>query len=110
MTHLQGPYDDIHSTNKTRLQCVIPTETYEKWFSQSGAFPLRGTQDKVLARLFHLLDSFLTRHKICQDHNLLNGDTSLDNEKILNQIMSEINIPDEITEQIIETTDTNEQR
>ena len=100
MTHLQGPYDDIHSSSKTRLQCVIPTETYEKWFSKSGAFPLRGTQDKVLARLFHLLDLFLTKHKLCQNHPLLSYDTTLDNEKILNQIMSEITIPDSVAEQI----------
>lgn len=100
MTHLQGPYDGTHSSNKTRLQCVIPTDTYEKWFSKGGAFPLRGTQDKVLSRLFHLLDLFLTRHKLCQDHTLLSGDTTLDNEKILNQIMSEITIPDSIAEQI----------
>ena len=100
MTHLQGPYDDIHSSDKTRLQCVIPTETYEKLFSKSGAFPLRGTQDKVLARLFHLLDLFLTKHDLCQDHTLLSDDTTLDNEKILNQVMSEITIPDSVTEQI----------
>ncbi len=101
MTHLAGPYDDIHSSDKTRLQCVIPTKTYEKWFSKSGAFPLRGTQDKVLARMFHLLDTYLTTHKLCQGHDLLDeGAPTLENEKVLNSIMSEITIPDEIAETI----------
>lgn len=84
-TRLEGPYDHLDSMDKHRVQCVIPSEVYEKWFGRSGAFPLRGAQDKILARLFHLLDLFMTEHDLFDEANP-------HNEDLLNDVMSEISI------------------
>ena len=84
-TRIQGPYDDIHSIYKRRIQTMVPAEAYERWFGPLGAFPLRGVQDKILARFFHLVDAFILEHNLCPVENL-------DNEDILNEILNEIEI------------------
>jgi hypothetical protein len=93
MTLLEGPYDDMSSVNKRRIQCMIPEETFEKWFGTNGAFPARGVQDKVLARMFNLLDIYLTECNLCQW-------MMLNNEEILNEVMNAMSIDDSVYDRL----------
>lgn len=93
MTLLEGPYDKLPSVTKRRIQCMIPEEMFERWFGSRGAFPARGAQDKVLARMLHLLDEFLRKHDLCQYMDL-------ENEENLNKIMNAIDIDDEVVREI----------
>jgi hypothetical protein len=84
-TLLEGPYDQVSTTDKRRLQCMIPNDVYDRWFGPQGSFPLRGAQDKILARFFHLLDAYMMAENICQFDDL-------DNEDQLNKVMCNIEI------------------
>lgn len=85
MTLLEGPYDKLSTTNKRRLQCMISEEAYQRWFAPSGAFSLRGAQDKILARMFHLLDTFMVTHDLIDPSDPHAEDT-------LNEVMCEMAI------------------
>lgn len=85
MTLLEGPYDSLSTTDKRRLQCMISKDAYERWFAPGGAFSLRGAQDKILARMFHLLDTFMTTYDLIDPSDPHSEDT-------LNAVMSEMAI------------------
>jgi hypothetical protein len=60
-TALIGPYDKLPTHEKIRTQVGIPLTVYERYFKTY--FPYRGSQDKILSRLFHLFMTHLeTQH------------------------------------------------
>ena len=79
MTKLYGPWDDIPSPEKTRIQVGIPKLVQQRWFHQ--LLPAWGSQDKVLARLFYgFVKHAETHHKLIPLNPL--------NEQIVNNILN----------------------
>lgn len=57
-TRIVGPYDDYPTHEKTRIQCMVPLETFRRLFGPGGLHR-RGSQDKVISRFIYRLDSRL---------------------------------------------------
>jgi len=81
MTLLQGPYDDLPHRHKHRVATGLPDNVYERLFLTAA--PLRGAQDKILARFLDALHDHLDQHQLLTfpDPN---------NEVILNDILNSI--------------------
>lgn len=82
MTDLIGPYDDIPTTGKVRVQCLVPPEVRKHLFHH--VFYRRGACDKLLARFVEKL------YLLTKD----NPDFAdpLQNEEIINNIINQLTL------------------
>ena len=85
-TLLSGPYDGIPTYDKVRIMCGIPSEIAKDLFTDT--FTLRGVQDKILARLFHIFYLELTSKR--RKSALTQCITNQDKELLVNEILNHL--------------------
>lgn len=60
-TRIVGPYDNFPTHAKLRIHFGVPKDIVKRMFTD--IIPLRGAQDKICARLFHIFyDELIKRH------------------------------------------------
>ncbi len=82
-TRIVGPYDFIPTYDKTRVMCGIPSVIVKELFTDT--FTLRGVQDKILARIFHIFYLELNSQQHIND--LASCITMQDKETVLNNVL-----------------------
>ena len=85
-TLLSGPYDGMPTYDKVRIMCGIPDTIAKELFTEH--FRLRGVQDKILSRLFHIF--YLELTSPANKSKLIQCITNQDKEELLNSILNHL--------------------
>lgn len=85
-TLLIGPYDGLHTQDKTRVVCGVPLVITKEVFQNT--LSVRGAQDKVLARLFHIF--YLEFTSPSRQEELHNCNTLHERETVVNNILNHL--------------------
>ncbi len=83
MTLLEGPWDSYPTSHKQTVQAKVPPEVFQRVFTNSS--PLRGSRDKILARMDYALDEYIKEHDLFPF-------PQAENEILLNDILNSITI------------------